>query len=32
MTENEAIEWIKELKGSIQEFYYVESFIMLRVL
>lgn len=29
MTENEAIEWIKELKGSeeIQEFYYVESFI-----
>lgn len=29
MTESEAIEWIKELKGSeeIQEFYYVESFI-----
>lgn len=29
MTENEAMEWIKELKGSeeIQEFYYVESFI-----
>ena len=29
MTENEAIEWIKELKGSeeIQEFYYAESFI-----
>lgn len=29
MTENEAIEWIKELKDSeeIQEFYYVESFI-----
>lgn len=29
MKENEAIEWIKELKGSeeIQEFYYVESFI-----
>lgn len=28
MTENEAIEWIKELKGSeeIQEFYYAESF------
>lgn len=29
MTENEAIEWIRELKDSeeIQEFYYVESFI-----
>lgn len=29
MKENEAIEWIKELKGSeeILEFYYAESFI-----
>lgn len=29
MTESEAIEWIKKLKGpeEIQEFYYVESFI-----
>lgn len=29
MTESEAIEWIKELKGSeeILEFYYAESFI-----
>lgn len=29
MTESEAVEWIKELKGSeeILEFYYAESFI-----
>ena len=29
MKENEAIDWIKELKGSeeIREFYYAESFI-----